>query len=51
MWIPRSIKIVLPYENQLLSLYFEKQEINTDNLSFNFTIPKDTKILNWREKN
>jgi len=51
MWLPRSIKIVLPYENQLLSLYFEKQEINTDNLSFNFTIPKDTKILNWRENN
>lgn len=49
IWIPRSIKIVLPLENQSLSLYFEKQDINTNDLNFTFTFPKDTKVLQWRD--
>jgi len=50
MWIPRSIQLSLPMQNQSLSLYFEKQELNSDELNFSFNIPKDTKVLHWREK-
>jgi hypothetical protein len=48
MWIPRSIRVSLPIENQSLSLYFEKQDFNSDDLNFSFSIPKDTKVLHWR---
>lgn len=49
-WIPRSIQITLPIENQSLSLYFEKQEFNTKDLNFSVPIPKDTKVLHWRSE-
>ena len=50
MWLPRSIKVSLPAEDQSLSLYFEKQDINSKDLNFDFSIPKNTKVLHWRDK-
>lgn len=50
MWIPRSINVSIPGKGQALSLYFEKQEVNTKDLNFDFSIPKNTKILQWKEK-
>lgn len=50
MWLPRSIQVTLPAENQSLSLYFEKQDINSGDLNFSISYPKDTKVLRWRDK-
>jgi outer membrane lipoprotein-sorting protein len=47
MWLPRSIKVSLPTEGQALSLYFERHEINSKDLNFDFTIPKNTKVIQW----
>jgi hypothetical protein len=49
MWLPRSIKISLPMESQSLSFYFERHEINSKDLNFDFNIPKNTKILQWKD--
>jgi hypothetical protein len=50
MWLPRSIKVSLPMEGQSLSFYFEKHEINSKDLNFDFSIPKNTKVLQWKDK-
>jgi outer membrane biogenesis lipoprotein LolB len=48
IWIPRSIQLSLPIEGQSLSLFFEMQDLNSDDLNFSFNIPKDTKVVHWR---
>jgi outer membrane biogenesis lipoprotein LolB len=47
-WMPRSIQVILHAERQSLSLFYDKQEVNTNGLDFSFNIPDGIKIVHWK---
>jgi outer membrane biogenesis lipoprotein LolB len=47
-WMPRSILVILHAERQSLSLFYDKQEINSNSLDFSFNIPDGIKVVHWK---
>jgi outer membrane lipoprotein-sorting protein len=47
-WMPKSIQVLLHLERQSLSIFYDEQEVNSNNLNFNFNLPEGIKVVHWR---